>query len=282
MSVTDRPSLLHDQLDAFGWRATSSVETLRIEGTGAPGSQLGRAWSYGGSYCSIPVPNSMYVLFTIEGTGRVVHDGVEIASEPNQLIFLDGEAESTIELDGATARYLWRFDSSGVLDARSRERLGEALLVHDSLWAPVRALTNGLIDADPAIARSVQAVRASELLLTAIVENTARSASSLRRPEDLYGAALSLIESSSSDPSFTPARLARELQVSERILAEAFSFLGGTPAGELDRRRAVDLGRLLRDAPQPRASFARLVEEAGFASPDEARRALARWAGDLG
>ncbi|SMH29886.1 AraC-binding-like domain-containing protein [Rathayibacter oskolensis] len=278
MSVEHRTAALHEQLDAFGWEATSSVDSLRIDGVGAPGAQIGRAWSPGGSYRSRSVPGSMYVLFTIEGTGRVVHDGTEIASEPNQLIFLDGEAVSTIELHGPTARYLWRFDSGALRDSRVRERLGEAIPVRDSLWTPVRALTNGLIDGDPELARSIHAARASEHLLTAIFENTALSARPSRSPDELCGDALQLIAAHKCDPAFTPARLARELQVTERALREAFSYMGSTAAQELDRQRAQELRGRLGAGEWTERDLELHAEECGFVSPASARRALARWA----
>lgn len=279
MSAPDRTAALHEQLDAFGWEATSSVDSLRIHGVGAPGTQIGRAWSRGGSYRSRSVPNSMYVLFTVEGTGRVVHDGTEIASEPDQLIFLDGEAVSTIELHGPTARYLWRFDSAALRDSRVRERLGEAIPVRDSIWTPVRALTNGLIDGDPALANSIHAARASEHLLTAIFEHTAPT-TARRRPELLYGDAMTLIARQKCDAGVTPARLARELQVSERALREAFSFLGSTPERELDLQRVQALRRRLGAGPWTERDLAQCAEECGFASAGAARRALARWALD--
>ncbi|PPF79552.1 hypothetical protein C5E07_18960 [Pseudoclavibacter sp. RFBJ3] len=261
-------------MKAFGWAATSSVDSLRIEGVGERGYQVGRAWSPHGTYDSVPTPNSMYILLTIEGAGEVAHDGRVVPYEANQIVFLDGEKPSTIELHEPTARYLWRFDATVLRNPRVRERVGELIPVHQGVWSPAAGLTNGLIGATPGVGESIHAGRASEHLLAAIFDNIAPTSTASRSPTDVYRDALLVIEHHKNNPAFTAAAIGPALGVHDRTVRRAFSLLGTTARRELEQRRVDTLRALLGTRPDTTLAFAELAESAGFDSPRRARAVL--------
>ncbi|PPF79555.1 hypothetical protein C5E07_18975 [Pseudoclavibacter sp. RFBJ3] len=279
MADIPRSEDLHQRLKAFGWAATSGMDALRIEGVGDRGYQVGRAWSPHGTYESLPAPNSMYILLTVEGAGEVTHDGRVVPYEANQIVFLDGERPSTIELHEPTARYLWRFDASVLGNRHVRERVGELIPVRRSVWSPAAALTNGLITAEPTVGGSIHAGRASEHLLAAIFDNLAPTSTASRSPKGVYRDALLVIEQRKNDPAFTVSALSRELNLHERTVRRAFAMLGTTARWELEKRRVDTLRSLLGSQLQSERSFAHFAEAAGFVSARQARSVLRRSSG---
>ncbi|MBF4549477.1 hypothetical protein [Pseudoclavibacter sp. VKM Ac-2888] len=252
------------------------MDSLRIEGVGSSDYQVGRAWSPDGTYESLPTPESMYVLLTIEGDGVVAHDDRVVPYAENHIVFLDGELPTDITLANSTARYLWRFDSTVLRVPKVRERVGELIPVGQRIWGPAAALTNGLIGADPRLSASMHAGRASEYLLSAIFDNLAPSTASRRGPKWVYRDAMAVIELNKDDPGFTSGHIPREVGVHDRTVRRAFTLMGTTARRELERQRVQTLQSRMGSRHLTSRQFAHHAEASGFATVRQARVALQR------
>ncbi|PPH06617.1 hypothetical protein C5C33_10445 [Rathayibacter sp. AY1H3] len=260
------------------WNGVEARSGLRVEATGSLGFEIARLWIPGGcvleqkpqSRC----PPGAHLLLVVEGGGRIRQDGRMLECGSGDLVVIDAEPRTGARFPRSTVIYAWVLGERGLEQRWITERFGEVLPVAGCFLAPARALMNGLLDGDPALAEQPAVARAGEAFLKELVEGSAPR----RRPraEDVYGEAMALIEERHRDPAFTAARLARELLVSELTLARAFSFLGRTADDELERRRAGTLLLLIGGRSLATADFARSAEEAGFASEGSARRALWR------
>ncbi|PPG61192.1 hypothetical protein C5C27_08370 [Rathayibacter sp. AY2B7] len=251
---------------------------LRVEGTGSAGFEISRLWIPGGSVLEQKrqprYPPGAHLLLVVEGGGRIRQDGRMLECGRGDLVVLDADPRTGARFPRSTVIYAWVLGERALEQRWITERFGEVLPVAGSFLAPARALMNGLLDGDPALAEQPAVARAGEAFLKELVEGSAPR----RRPraEEVYGEAMALIEERHPDPAFTAARLARELLVSELTLARAFSFLGRTADDELERRRAGTLLLLIGGRSLTTAGFARAAEEAGFASVGSAHRALRR------
>lgn len=267
---------LHDQWPDAGTEAPG----LRMEGAGAPGRAVARIWAPKG--CRLdPSPHAergpgAHLLLVVEGGGRVHQEGRVLEARRNHVVILDAELETRIDFPRPSVTYAWSLGGSVLGSRWIRERLGEVLPVREAIWSPARGLTNGLLDGDPALTDQPAIARAGEALLKAVVESSAPW--TRRGADQVYGEAMALIEDRYGDPAFSAGQLARELLVSERTVARAFSFLGRTAREELDRRRAGALRLRTGLRLQASSEFAREAEEAGFTSVEAAERALRRLA----
>ncbi|PPH40538.1 hypothetical protein C5C86_10685 [Rathayibacter sp. AY1E4] len=260
------------------WNGVEARSGLRVEATGSLGFEIARLWIPGGcvleqkpqSRC----PPGAHLLLVVEGGGRIRQDGRMLECGSGDLVVIDAEPRTGARFPRSTVIYAWVLGERALEQRWITERFGEVLPVAGCFLAPARALMNGLLDGDPALAEQPAVARAGEAFLKELVECSAPR----RRPraEEVYGEAMALIEERHRDPAFTAARLARELLVSELTLARAFSFLGRTADDELERRRAGTLLLLIGGRSLATADFARAAEEAGFASVGSAHRALRR------
>jgi hypothetical protein len=258
--------------------AGAGAPGVRIEGAGAPGNGVSRVWApLGCRLDPAAAPESrpasgVHLMLIVEGGGVVRQEGRVLEPSGNQMVILEAEPQTQVLFPGPSVTYSWAFDDRVLGSRWIRERLGEVLPVEPALWAPARALTNGVIDGDPALSEQPAVARAGEILLRSVVENAAPR--TRRGGGHVYGEAMALIEDRYGDPAFTARILAREMLVSERSLARAFSFLGRTVREELDRRRAGELRHRIGGRPRNPAEFVREAEESGFASIESAQQAL--------
>ncbi|QHC68270.1 hypothetical protein GSU68_17960 [Rathayibacter sp. VKM Ac-2759] len=270
--MIDRPPA--EPLRALGWSATHAPG-LRLESAGLRGYHFGRAWSRTGTYQSVMEPGAVSMVLPEEGTGVIVHDGVETPYSPHDLIVLDGALGSTTELHEPTARYLWRFDASRFDRLSSLALFGVALPVRQGVWGSARGFTNSLIQGEPEAMLSPLTVRASENLLAAVLDSAA-SDLDRRSPEEVYPEALAVLAARRCDPAFTVTRLASELRVTARTLQRAFETGERTACEVLDRARAETLRARLGGVDRAEGEYARLAAASGFDSADQGRRAVAR------
>ncbi|KZX21109.1 hypothetical protein [Rathayibacter tanaceti] len=154
------------RLRTLGWTATAGGAALRIRSAGTSETRFGRAWTRGGEWESLPGEGAVYGLYAVEGTGTIEANGSESPYAPHRLVLLDGGEPAIVRIQRPTALYLWRFESGMLSAAPVRGRRGGREFP-ETATAPFRALTNSLLEADPAVAESIYAARASEYLLAA-------------------------------------------------------------------------------------------------------------------
>ncbi|MDF2991364.1 MAG: hypothetical protein K0S37_1878 [Microbacterium sp.] len=268
---------LRGALAEFGWESLGDDEGLQLAGVGTPLRHVGRAWSAGGTYRSVSFADGLYVTLLVEGSSVVTYDGVSFPQEANQIVLSDSRAETVARLTSPTARYTWRFHSSVLSHTPIRERLGEPITIGRDAWRVAASLTNGAIEAPPAVASSTYLSQASELVLAAVLEDVAGLSRSRRsrRPDQVYGDAMQAIEVSFRNPSYGPTAVAADVLVSYRSLRRAFAAMGTTPSAALERRRTRELNEL-RGPDRTAALLSHAYQAAGFASVSQARAALQR------
>lgn len=266
-----------EELRALGWQNLGDTRGLRMEGVGSFDNYVGRLWSPTGTYRGVSSPGGMYVLLGVEGGADVSYGGETLDLQPDHLVFLDSEAEIDVQLTAATARYLWKLRPTALANPLVRERMGEPIPVARDAWQVVAALTNSALKAPPGVAQSPYLLRASELLLAALFEESdgvARVKTSTR-PDQVFGEAIAVIEATFRTVDTRPATVASDVCVSERTLRRAFTLMGTTPRREIEFRRTREL-RALLETHGTTTAFATLCEMSGFASARLGREALRR------
>ncbi|PPH52997.1 hypothetical protein [Rathayibacter sp. AY1E2] len=255
---------------------------LRMDAADGPGLALTRVWGPNGiriarspSVDRADRPAGVHISLIVEGGGQVVLDEGVLEAMPNSVLLLDARVPVRIDYRRPTLSYTWSFDAAVLEHRWVRERINDVVPVRESVWTPARALANSLIEGDPAVLGAAGVRRASELLLEGIVEHSAPQVRT-RRADQVYAEAIPVIEARHRDPAFSAAVLARELLVCPRMLAQAFAFLGRTPAEEIETRRAGTLRRRIGLRRRGPDDFARLVEECGYATREQAALTLSR------
>ncbi|MGC0368577.1 hypothetical protein [Microbacterium sp. SLBN-111] len=268
---------MEEHISGLGWKNLGDTTGLQADGVGTSSYYIGRAWSPTGLYEGIPEPGAMYAFITIEGGGTLTYDGTSMDVSRDHMVFMNAEADITIHLSSASARYLWKLKPTVLNNPLVRERIGEPLPVGPEVWKIAGALTNSALEADSAVTTSGYFANASENLLAAVFETVRQPARLVpsSRPDLVYGEAMHVIEQRYNDVALTPTTIAAEVLVSERTLRRAFAAMGTTPRTEIERRRVRELNDLLKHFGVTRA-FEHLSEMSGFSSARQARSALRR------
>ncbi|PWJ63637.1 hypothetical protein B0H03_107106 [Rathayibacter iranicus NCPPB 2253 = VKM Ac-1602] len=258
-----------------GWEDVPRAPGVTIESVSAPMYRLDRVWSPSGTLRIGASAVWMSALLVMEGSGALQHGDERIAYVAGDLFILDGRAPLELQVDIPTAHFLWRFAYAPLLRASSvRAHMGTPVALEESYWSPLSALANSLLAADPAVAESIYAARASKGLLVAALSAATRTGSDRPiRASDLFADAVVLIAERKYDPDFTAAVLALELDVPERLLEAVFAALGGTAGGELDRQRTEVLQERIRVADDA-DSFEALAKASGFSSEEDGQQAV--------
>ncbi|PPG07300.1 MULTISPECIES: hypothetical protein [unclassified Rathayibacter] len=255
---------------------------LRWDAAYGPGLRVTRVWAPEGIRVDRPPASDraaesdgVHVSLIVEGGGDMILEEGSLEAVPNSVLVLEARTAARIDYRRPTLSYTWSFDAAVLEHRWVRERINEVVPVRESVWTPARALANSLIEGDPAVLGAAGVRRASELLLEGIVEHSAPRVRT-RGADQVYAEAIPVIEARHRDPAFSAAVLARELLVSPRVLAEAFAFLGRTPAEEIETRRAGTLRRRIGLRRRRPADFARLAEECGYGTREQAALTLGR------
>lgn len=258
-----------------GWEDVPRVPGVTIESVSALMYRLDRVWSPSGTLQIGASAVWMSALLVMEGSGVLQHGDERIAYVAGDLLILDGSAPLELHVDDPTAHFLWRFTYAPLLRASNvRAYVGTPVALEKSYWSPLSALANSLLAADPAIAESIYAARASEgLLVAALSAATGTGSDRPSRASELYADAVVRIAERKYDPDFTAAILALELDVPERMLDAVFAALGGTAGGELDRQRTEVLQERVRVADDT-DSFGTLAKASGFSSEEDGQQAV--------
>ncbi|WP_307381619.1 helix-turn-helix domain-containing protein [Microbacterium sp. W4I20] len=112
-------------------------------------------------------------------------------------------------------------------------------------------------------------------LCGAVLRDRSAPAGEDSRRDRLRGRAMTFIAEHCSDPELSPARVAREVNSSLRLLQEVFSEAGNGVAGAIRRERAHLARSRLIDFRYDAVSIEQIARSSGFSSPMSLRRALA-------
>lgn len=267
-----------ERCDDFGWQPRGPIDPALVADTMAHARfGMGRAWSRSSRYDLAHSPGMTYLVFTVEGAFEFTVDGSPVTAEPGTLVLLDGEAPTTAQTLAETARYVWYFEPAILQRSRSRFPFHEPILLGNASVNALFAMTNSVLNGSPPrteTARRHLGVALEHLTASALEEAGGRELRGDSRHRDgLFMAAQLAIETYFRDPSFNVTRLAKELSISVRAVHTTFSKFGTSPRREIERRRLSEVARLTSTQ---EASATHLVEQAGFSSVKQLRRAYAR------
>lgn len=261
----------------FGWAPLGKVDpSLVAEVTHHQRYGAGRAWSTRASYTLTQAPKRIYLVHTVEGGFEFTVDGKAVATEPGQLILLDGEASTTARTLAETARYVWYFDPAILRPGKTGFRFHEPIPVDNPSLRSLMAMTNTVLNTHAPQtpgARTHLGVAMEHLVAAALHETgVLPDGSAAMHRDDLFTSAQLVIESNFRDPGFDTPKLARELCISLRTMYAAFGAMGTTPRKEIERRRLTEVERLSDQL----FTKAQTVELSGFTSMRQYARALHR------
>lgn len=205
----------------------------------------------------------LFLLIQDEGHCRVEQAEKFASLAPGDMFLVDSVRPSSFIYDGARSSQV----SIHMPRAEMLHRFGKtctdgvAISRDDPLWLAMRAVITKML-AEPGA--PPQLGEAFLCLMGAYLHGI-KTAETPRPAETLLSRALAMIDRFCADPSFGPSKLARRLNVSERMLQRHFQPLGETPGHRLLNRR-LELARMRLAAPARTQAegIAAIAYDAGF------------------